>query len=352
MFKAGADARQRKAAERDALLAQQQAIVEQEEEERRADPLAYIRRLRQRKADLIRHRSDRARRSEGGGRRTATSRKRMALLAQQMGRKERGEGGAGAGDGGGGEKEDDFGANDDDWLVYREAALPSKAMGGGGGGEADEESEEEKEELARLEEKLVLHDPQYLTPTAAPPRAVELDYQLTLYVDRIRAPELVWQPALVGLDEAGLTESVRRMLARMPADVGVKLCKEVWLVGGGGVGYKGYAERLERELRGVREVGSEVRVRRGHDQLDAWRGGQMLARKVWDESGEDDVVQGMCASAWGGPGGMEFVSRAEYFEMGGEYLKEHRWGNRFFPTPPPDPGVNHNAMGLSKKRKR
>ena len=344
MFKAGADARQRKKEERDALLAQQAAILAQEEEERRADPLGYVQRLHQRKAELTRRKGVRGRRvGEVGGRKTVSSRKRMALLAQQMGRKERGEGGGGGGDGGGGEKEDNFGANDEDWQVYKDAALPSKL-----GGEADEESEEEREELTRIEEKLTLYDPTYLTPAPPPPHAPELDYQLTLWVDRMRAPELVWQPALVGLDEAGLGESIRRILARMEGDVAVKLCKEVWLMGGG-AGYDGYVERLEREVRGVREVGADVRVRRGQGPLDAWKGGRMIAGRVWEESGGD--VASMC-KVGGGWGGMVLVSRAEYEEMGGEYLKEHRWGNAFFPTPPADQVASHTAIGGQKKRKR
>ena len=349
MFKAGADARQRKKEERDALLAQQQAILEQEERERLADPVAFIRRLHQRKADLSRQRAERARRNDSaGGRRTATSRKRMALLAQQMGRKERGEGAtSGAGDGGGGEKEDSFGLNDDDWQVYKEAALPSRSMVGA---EADEESEEEREELARLEEKLLMHDPDYLSSKPAPPaHPIEHDYQLHLYVDRIRAPELVWQPALLGLDEAGLTESIRRMLARLPHAQAAALCKNIVLVGGGAA-YVNYVGRLEREMRSIREVGSDVRVRRGDGQLDAWHGGQLLAGRVWEECGGD--VAEMCRSG-GGWGGLVFVSRAEYYEMGGEYLKEHRWGNAFFPSPPADPNASHAAMGGSKgKRKR
>ena len=363
LMKANADARERKQREREAKEAQQRAVAEQEDVERRRDPDGYVRRLHERKEELLKRREERLRQqSNEGGRRGASSRKRMALLAQQMGRKERGEGGGGAGDGGGGEKEDDFGARDEDWQVYKEAALPSR---GGLSGEVDEESEEEREELARLDEKISLYDPEAERRQREKEREERLarhqvrpaDYQLHFYVDRIRAPELLYQPSFIGIDECGLTECIRRTLTRLPADAAARLARNIVCVGGGS-GYTGYVERLEAEVRAVREVGSEVRVRRGEGMLDAWKGGRLLAEQVWSECGGGagggnvgDVVASMVVKGGvAGGSGVSFVSKAEYNEMGGEYLKEHRWSNFYHPTPALDAGEERWKKKTKKGR--
>ena len=350
LFKANADARQRKREAKESRDREERARAEEEEQERRRDPAAFVARLHERKAAIERRREERQRSSEsGGGRRGATSRKRMALLAQQMGRRERGEAGTGGGDGDGGEAEDDFGLDDQDWDVYVEAALPSRLQQA----DAEDESEEERELLSRLEEKLALHDADYtrrqLQQQQAQQRPVEQDYQLHLHVLRIRAAETVWQPQLLGLDEAGLTESIRRCLARQQPHTARALCRLVFLTGGGS-GYCGYAERLEAELRSIREEGAELRVVRGEGMLDAWKGGRQLACELWRQCAGDVAEMSRRGGGWGG---VELLSRADWAEMGADYLKEHRCSNRWHPTPQADaPHGLPATAGGKQKRKR
>lgn len=40
----------------------------------------------------------------------------------------------------------------------------------------------------------------------------EVDYQLYLTVERIRIPEIIFQPSLVGVDQMGLSEAVYHVL--------------------------------------------------------------------------------------------------------------------------------------------
>jgi hypothetical protein len=92
-----------------------------------------------------------------------------------------------------------------------------------------------------------------------------------------------------------------------------------------------------------------VRVSRGEGILDAWKGGRLLAEQVWHECGggtgssSGDSVRAVLANmvakgGVAGGSGVSFVSKAEYQEMGGEYLKEHRWSNFYYPTPALDAG--------------
>ena len=71
-----------------------------------------------------------------------------------------------------------------------------------------------------------------------------------------------------------------------------------------------FDERLKREMTSVLPVGSSVHIRRAaHAQLDAWRG---LAKFATTQE---------CKTA--------MISRAEYLEKGGEYLKEHSLSNSY-----------------------
>ncbi len=95
--------------------------------------------------------------------------------------------------------EDTFGMNDDDWNVYLV-------------NQSEEDAEEEVIELQEIESLLSKHDKSsngHNTPATVPSLDTfhESDYQLYLSVERIRAPEIVFQPlALCGLDQMGIPE--------------------------------------------------------------------------------------------------------------------------------------------------
>ncbi|KKZ64971.1 hypothetical protein EMCG_09115 [[Emmonsia] crescens] len=144
------------------------------------------------------------------------------------------------------------------------------------------------------------------------PESTREAHQLHLNVERIRVPEVVFQPsAIAGLDQAGLVE-IAADIVNQRFSVGeerARLLRDVFVTGGNSL-FKGFEERFAKEFRTVLpvEMGPVLRVRRAGDAvLDAWKG----------------------AAEWAA--GSEFksaaVSRQEWLEKGGEYIKEHSLGN-------------------------
>ena len=212
--------------------------------------------------------------------------------------------------------DDNFGANDDDWTVYRTVQT---------GDASDEEEEEDLPAgLKSIEAQLLQYDPDFSESNTLEaqsdwtkslvhaflrgPRPFDAEsqkeaHQLHLNVERIRVPEVVFQPAIAGLDQAGLIEIAADILnQRMssPQDREA-LLKDVFLTGGNTL-FQGFEERLTRELRAVLPIVASLTVRKAKDPLiDAWRG----------------------AAEWASEPGFKglSISREEYQEKGSEYLK-------------------------------
>lgn len=109
-------------------------------------------------------------------------------------------------------KEDTFGQNDEDWMVYRSI---NKDAG-------DSDSEKEQEELNELENLLKKHDPDFSKRFGGKPEtAVDWAeyYQLHLGVERIRVPEIVYQPSMLGIEQAGIAETIDFILNHFPAEL-------------------------------------------------------------------------------------------------------------------------------------
>ncbi|OCK77034.1 actin-like ATPase domain-containing protein [Lepidopterella palustris CBS 459.81] len=221
-----------------------------------------------------------------------------------------------------GDNEDTFGADDADWGVYRQIAT----------GEQSDDEEEEADlsaSLKAIEAQLLAHDPSF---TEESTREAQSDWtkslvhrflrgpwafdsesqregsQIHLNVERIRVPEVVFQPSIAGLDQAGIVEIAAGILGERLKDSEYRkeVHKDIFLTGGNTL-FMGFEERLRRELRAVVPVEMEVRVRRaGNAILDAWRGAALWAKRERERG---------------------FVTRAEFMEKGGEYLKEHDCGN-------------------------
>ena len=147
-----------------------------------------------------------------------------------------------------GDNDDTFGADDDDWAVYREivSIADSKTISDGSDRmllrqrEDDSEAEEdEQEQLQKVEEVLLKYDPNFTINDTAERKAIQkqlllngfvrgmapgdpLDSydsnnpehaaQLHLSVERIRVPEVTYQPSLAGIDSAGLLEVIEHIL--------------------------------------------------------------------------------------------------------------------------------------------
>lgn len=236
-----------------------------------------------------------------------------------------------------GNDDDTFGANDDDWGVYRTIAV--------GGDQSDEENNEEEEmtqTLHSLESDLLQYDPTFTSqhtlsaqsdwtkslihaflrgPRPFDPDSAREAHQIHLNVERIRVPEVIFQPSsIAGLDQAGIVEIAADIITQRLAGVSAtrngsgsnssasqNVLKDIFLTGGNTL-FQNFDERLRRELTAVLPAGAPLGVRRAKDSLlDAWRGAATWARR-------SDWVKAR-------------VSREEYLEKGAEWFREHRLGN-------------------------
>lgn len=223
---------------------------------------------------------------------------------------------------------DTFGANDDDWLVYSDIAQGPEAL--------EELIEEDYNEIVELERLLLEHDPNFTDEDTLDaqydwrnsklhlflrgPRPFNSEnpheqHQLHLNVERIRVPEVIFQPTMGGLDCAGISELAETILLRKfgsdprkMSDVTQKMAQNIWITGGNAK-IPGLKERLITDLRSLLPADTQVNVNISDDpSLDAWRGMRKLALDAEELS--------KCQ-----------VSQTEYRQYGPNYLKEHKLGN-------------------------
>ena len=190
--------------------------------------------------------------------------------------------------------DDNFGANDDDWGVYRTVVTGEQSD--------DEEEEDLGAGLKGIEAQLLKYDPGFTEASTMDaqsdwskslvhaflrgPRPFDAEsqqeiHQIHLNVERIRVPEVVFQPAIAGLDQAGIVEIVADIMNHGLAKVRDRdlLLKDVFLTGGNTL-FAGFDERLRRELRAVLPEDAEIGLRRAKDPLlDAWKGAAQWSRE-------------------------------------------------------------------------
>ncbi|KAJ3145356.1 Nuclear actin-protein involved in chromatin remodeling [Geranomyces variabilis] len=319
LMKAGWEARERTRIAKEEEKKREEALARQDEERRTADPIAWLDENRNKRQILLNRIYARIRRkAKLTDRRSKESQQRMrniaSLAAEEVPIKRKR----------GGNNEDTFGADDDDWGIYREISK-----------EDDSDEDNDAAELAKLDQVLLTHDPEFVPENpfdggrpfsntviyhlAHGTHAVDLtepaiQSEIHLNVERIRVPELLFQPSIVGLDQAGLVETLDEILKRFDAGQQAKMVQNIFLTGGTSL-LKNMAERIEADIRAVQPFQSIVRVTRAKDPvLDPWRG----AAK-WASASSPSEFQ---ASG---------VTRAMYDEMGHDYLIEHSMSNAAVP---------------------
>jgi len=152
---------------------------------------------------------------------------------------------------------------------------------------------------------LIKYDQNYLKNTG--PKAE--DYQIQLRVERINTPEILFQPSLIGLESAGLIETIQHILNRFSVEEQNLLLQNVYVTGGNSM-YPNFKDRLELELRALRPFQSHFTVTRAEDCiLDAWRGARAFANHV--------DFQKMS------------ISKSDYEEKGSDYFAKHWCSNIF-----------------------
>jgi actin-related protein 5 len=317
LMRANHEARQRAKAEKEkekARLAEEQRL---DDERRINDFEGWVGERRAARQAIIAKMKEKERyKAELGNRKSLANQMRMkavANLASDVTTKKRRRGGG---------DDDNFGADDADWSVYRTIATGEQSD--------DDEDEDLEKELKNLEGQLLKYDPNFTEestreaqtdwtksimhaflrgPYPFDPESQREANQIHLNVERIRVPEVVFQPSIAGLDQAGIVEIADAILNQRLNDSPYRkdVLKDIFLTGGNTL-FQGFEERLRNELRAVLPAEEELRVRRAQDcVLDAWRGAAM-----WAKSAKSKAA---------------FITRAEFMEKGGEYLKEHDLGN-------------------------
>ncbi|KAI8868851.1 actin-like ATPase domain-containing protein [Ramicandelaber brevisporus] len=359
LLKIGAEQRAKNRAAKEEERRKAEEAARQDEERRLADPVAYVEDLkRQRQAILDKMAERERRRKQVMDRRGAAAQKRMKSIAnlassendttvygnkRRRRRDQLNDTGPQREDG----EDDGFGLNDDDWAVYREINKDEPI-------EDEEVLAAEAAELERIKTLLDTHAPGFLEQEQLDKyfaqqensliyrlkygyRSRELlmndetkdglrwtpdyeDYEqsfrLHANIERIRVPEVYFEPCIAGFDQAGIVEIIESMLLRGSIPLSVNQRNAILsnvIVTGGPSALPGFTERLQQDLVAAFPAGQVINVTRASSPSSAaWRGAASWATHCRDEF---DAAS---------------ISRAQFQEFGGEYIKDHRYGNRFY----------------------
>jgi actin-related protein 5 len=222
LMKANYDARERQKIEKEKAKALQKEKEERDEEERQANPQQWLELKHSRRQEILDMINEKKKSKEQlQNRRSQASKNRlkniseMAIEKKTPKKRRRNEKID--------EDDDDFGMNDDDWMIYREISKSE-----------DEEEEEYVYELEEIEALLEKHDPNFSYEEAYVDKSDTLihkfmhgteveeniensiaeSYQMHLNIERIRVPEVLFQPSIIGVDQAGLVELITGALGR------------------------------------------------------------------------------------------------------------------------------------------
>lgn len=312
LMKSSHEARARAKAEKEAEKARIAEEQRLDDEKRENDLEGWLQERRAARATMLQKMKERERlKADLGNRKSLASQIRMksiANLASDNPTKKRRRGGG---------DDDNFGANDEDWGVYRQIAE---------GGSDDEEEEDLMTTLKGLEADLLKYDPDFTDehtldaqtdwtkslvhaflrgPRPFDPKSQAEAHQMHLNVERIRVPEVLFQPSIAGLDQAGIVEIAADILThRVNGIAGASqqdFLRDIFLTGGHTL-FKNFDERLRDGLKAAMPAEAEVVIRKAKDPiLDAWRGAAKWAGgDQWKEAR---------------------ITREEYLEKGAEYLK-------------------------------
>lgn len=322
LLKSNHDARARAKAEKEAEKARQAELQRLDDERRENDLGSWLDERRAARQVTVQRIKDRERlKADLGNRKSQAAQQRMKTLANLAadtpnGRKRRR----------GKDDDDGFGDSDADWQVYHDIQF----------GKNEDASDEEEEDLAKdlkdIEAQLLLYDPDFTEqstqeaqkdwtksllhafvrgPWPFDSESARESNQFHLNVERIRVPEVVFQPSIAGVDQAGLIEIAEDILAGRLAGNPAQydILKDVFVTGGYSL-FRGFEQRLKTDLRAILPADVQLGVRRAKDPiLDPWRGAAQ-----WASTRESRA---------------SFITKDEYLEKGGDYIKEHNLGNLY-----------------------
>lgn len=264
---------------------------ERVEELKQRDPESYLVNLYKRKKEIVdRLEKYKSARRDITSRYSKANRGRMMVLAE-LG-KEAKEGKKGE------PQTDDFGINDEDWEVYRGISRHNLS----------EDEEEDQQMLQEIEAQIIESDPNYFK--YSDDITQNLFYSsnhLTLGVDQFRGAELLFQPYIIGVDQAGLTEIILNVFKTMTFEEQKLLAGNIFITGG--FAKTPYLkERLYNDLRMNLNCNIEININIAEDpELDAWKGARDFHINPDNQK--------------------YFITKENYNECGYDYFKEHNCSN-------------------------
>ena len=145
-------------------------------------------------------------------------------------------------------------------------------------------------------------------------------YQLHLGLEQMRAPEILFQPSMIGSSQAGIAETIEFVLKGYSEETANALANNVFLTGGP-TQIPGFRERMNKELLEMRPFQSKFSISLAKQpSLNAWLG----AKKFCLSNDFDNYL----------------LTYEDYQEKGGDYIKEHFASNFYVPLPAPLPSVD------------